>query len=140
MHASASDHGSQRILIVDDNADSAEMLAALLAFEGFRVEVVSDAAAALNCVDHFAPAVVLLDIGLPGMDGFELARRLRRRPHASRPLLIAISGWGSARDRELSRAAGIDHHFVKPVDTSALVQLLCDNGCPSANRETAAAK
>lgn len=114
----------RRILIVDDNAESADMLGALLTFEGFQVELAPDAPSALQRIDGIAPDAVLLDIGLPGMDGFELARRLRRRSPQRRTLLIAVSGWGAPRDRELSRAAGIDHHLVKPVDTAALIELL----------------
>lgn len=122
--------GDMSILIVDDNRESAEMLAALLAFEGYHVECLADGMSALQRMDTFPAAAVLLDIGLPGMDGYEFARRLRQRMQNKCPLLIAVSGWGTPQHREMSRAAGIDHHVVKPVDVSTVIDLL--QSCGSA--------
>src|SRR5262249_11875942 len=103
-----------RILVVDDNRDSAESLSILLRFLGSDVYTVHDGAAALEAVRAYQPSVVLLDIGLPGMDGHEVARRLRRLSECRDVVLIALTGWGQESDRRLSKEAGFDHHLVKP--------------------------
>jgi CheY-like chemotaxis protein len=113
-----------RILVVDDSRDAAESLATLLGFLGADVEVAGDGPAALDALESYRPSVVLLDIGMPGMDGFEVARRARRRPSGRDATLIALSGWGQDEDRRRSKDAGIDYHFVKPVDVDALTRLL----------------
>ncbi|MGC4082567.1 MAG: response regulator [Vicinamibacterales bacterium] len=116
------DHALQ-ILVVDDNADAAEMLATFLEGSGHDVRTAGDGPAALAALDVRDADVVVLDIGLPVMDGYELARRIRERAGAV-PTLIAVTGYGQVEDAERSRAAGIDHHLVKPVDTDALLTLL----------------
>ena len=113
----------RRILVVDDNRDAAETLAALLSQLGATVEVVHSGRAALTAVDEFEPDAVLLDIGMPEMDGYEVARRIRAT-RSSRILLIALTGWGQDQDYRQSRAAGVDHHLVKPPDIYKLRELL----------------
>jgi signal transduction histidine kinase/DNA-binding response OmpR family regulator len=113
-----------RILVVDDNHDAADSLAALLRVAGHDVHVRYDGAAALAAAQELHPEVVLLDIGLPEMDGFEVARRLRAQPALRSTLLIAITGYGQEQHLCRSRAAGIDHHFIKPVDIAALSAVL----------------
>jgi len=119
---------TQRILVVDDNQDAAEMLSVMLTAWGQVVHVAYDAAGALAAAETFEPAVVLLDIGLPDMDGYELARRARQMPWGQEATLVAITGWGQASDLERSRRAGIDHHLVKPVAPSLLHDLLVAMG------------
>jgi CheY-like chemotaxis protein len=111
--------------VVDDNLDAASSLARFLSgLHGQVVEVAPDGPAALELAESFGPEVVLLDIGLPGMDGHEVARRLRGHPDHRHALLVALTGWGQDQDRRRSREAGFDHHLVKPVDLDALVRLL----------------
>ncbi len=114
----------RRILVVDDNPDSANSLGMLLEFEGHEVESVYSSEDALERVESFKPDVVLLDIGLPGLDGYEVARRMRALPGLERVRLVALTGYGQADDREKTRGAGFDGHFVKPVDFSLLRQAL----------------
>jgi PAS domain S-box-containing protein len=111
-----------RVLVVDDNHDAADSLGSLLQFLGAEVEVAHDGPGALVAFDTHRPAVVLLDIGMPGMDGHEVARRIRAAGHDT--MLVALTGWGQKQDRERSREAGFDHHLVKPVDVDALQALL----------------
>jgi signal transduction histidine kinase len=113
-----------RVLVVDDNRDACDTLAHLLALSGHEVEAVADGAAALDYASRAQLDVVLLDIGLPGMDGYEVARRLRALPNGAQLRVIAMTGYGSAEARRQSRASGIDHHLVKPVDFGALQALL----------------
>jgi CheY-like chemotaxis protein/two-component sensor histidine kinase len=115
---------SRRILVVDDNEDSAKSLATLLALNGNRTRVAFDGAAALTAAEQFRPEVVLLDIGMPKMNGFEAARRIREQPWGRDVLLIALTGWGQDRDRRRSQSAGFDAHLVKPVDHAALMRVL----------------
>lgn len=113
-----------RVLVVDDNEDAANALALLLGYFKCEVDVAFDGEAALNAADTFEPQVAILDLGLPGIDGFELARRLRSRPWGHRVMLIALSGWGQDEHRRKSREAGFDLHLVKPVDSPALLKIL----------------
>ena len=113
-----------RVLVVDDNEDAAKALALLLGYFKCEVDVAFDGEAALNAADAFEPQVAILDLGLPGIDGFELARRLRARPWGHRVMLIALSGWGQDEHRRKSREAGFDLHLVKPVDSPALLKIL----------------
>ncbi|MES2295914.1 MAG: ATP-binding protein [Pseudomonadota bacterium] len=118
---SASGQG-KRVLVVDDNMDAAEMLASLLGqTSAYEVRIAANAQAALAMLDSYVPDVALLDIGLPGMDGYELAQRLRADPRCPGLRLVALTGYGTERDRERARACGFDAHCVKPV---ALEQLL----------------
>jgi signal transduction histidine kinase/DNA-binding response OmpR family regulator len=115
---------SRRVLLVDDNVDAAESLATLLRLQGHDVRLAHDGVTALKTAESFQPEVVLLDIGLPGMDGYEVAERLRREVKLSDALLAALTGYGRDDDRRRSRAAGIDIHLVKPVDLAALQAML----------------
>jgi CheY-like chemotaxis protein len=96
----------------------------LLNLMGSDVRVAHDGPAALEAMSSYQPAVVLLDIGMPGMDGYEVARRARRQPRLKDMTLIALTGWGQEEDRRRCREAGFDHHLVKPVDLEALQALL----------------
>jgi signal transduction histidine kinase/ActR/RegA family two-component response regulator len=113
-----------RILIVDDNVDAADTLAALLSSLGATTRAVNSGVEALQEFARFRPDVVLLDIGMPQMDGYEVARRIRAGWPASPALLIALTGWGQIRDREHSREAGFNHHLVKPPDIERLRELV----------------
>jgi len=108
--------GGQRILVVDDSVDAAESIAVWLRLEGNEVRTVGDGLQALAIAQVFAPQVVVLDIGLPGMNGYEVARRLRQKGADGPSLLIALSGYGQDEDRARSAEVGFDHHFVKPAD------------------------
>jgi signal transduction histidine kinase len=118
--------GTLDILIVDDNADAAESLAIVLREQGHRVRVAHEARSALAHAAAAPPRVVLLDIGLPDMDGLELARRLRSLKSTRGALLVALTGYGQAGDRERSQAAGFDFHLVKPADPSRIAALIAD--------------
>jgi CheY-like chemotaxis protein len=114
----------RRILIIDDNHDAADSLATLLQLWGHRTWSAHDGQAALSLAREVAPDIVLLDIGLPVMDGYEVAHQLRQLDGTQRSLLVAVTGYGQAEDRLRSREAGFDHHLVKPVDIEALRRLL----------------
>jgi CheY-like chemotaxis protein len=118
----------RRILIVDDNRDAAISLGMLLELSGYEIETAYDGSAAIDAAARFQPQMILLDIGLPGLDGYEVARRMRSEPWGKRATLVAVTGWGQAEDRERSKAAGFDAHFVKPIDHDALVKLLAEIG------------
>lgn len=111
-----------RVLVVDDNRDAADSIALFLELAGHQVKAVSDGMQALACAATFAPAVILLDIGLPIIDGYEVARRLRQIPEVADSLLIALTGYGQKGDRRLAHEAGFAAHLVKPADPEALVQ------------------
>ena len=116
--------GQGRVLIVDDNEDAADLLSMVLEAHGFTTRVAHDGPSALEIAQEFRPQTALLDIGLPVMDGFELARRLRAdRDHAGLRL-IALTGYGQDTDRQRSKEAGFDHHLVKPIDVKTVVELL----------------
>ena len=113
-----------RILVADDNYDAAQSLALVLGMDGHEVRTASDGLEALRIAEEFRPQLVLLDIGMPKLDGYETARRLRERPWSEATRLFALTGWGQEEDRERARRAGFDRHLVKPVDPEALSQLL----------------
>ncbi len=113
-----------RIMVVDDNVDSAQSLGTLLKLHGAEVRIAYDGLSALETATAFVPDVVLLDIGMPGMDGYEVARRLRALPHLETAVLVAQTGWGQEEDRRRSEEAGCDYHLVKPIDLEALEELL----------------
>ena len=115
-----------RILVVDDLAASAETLMTLLEMEGFEVKIANEGMAALKIAEGFRPDVVLLDIGLPGMNGFEVAHRLRTLPESRDALMIALTGYGEAESRMRSAQAGFDFHMVKPADVNLLLSMLAD--------------
>jgi PAS domain S-box-containing protein len=124
----AAPEGGLRLLVVDDNVDAATLLAMLLEDQGHEVIVEHDSLRALQRAVLARPQVCLLDIGLPEVDGNELARRLRAMPETRDAVLIAVTGYGQDRDRELSAAAGFDHHFMKPVDPRQLAAVLAEVG------------
>jgi CheY-like chemotaxis protein len=113
-----------RIMVVDDNRDSANSLATLLQLDGHEVEAAYSGPTALERATTFRPAVMLLDIGLPGMDGYELARRLRATPELIGLRLVALTGYGRAEDQQRTQAAGFDDHLVKPVDFPTLGRVI----------------
>jgi signal transduction histidine kinase len=115
---------SLKVLLVDDNVDAATMLAMLLESAGHEVSVEHSSLAALSRAPSMRPDVCLLDIGLPDLDGYALARRLRAEPAMGATVLVAVTGYGQQSDRDAARGAGFDHHFTKPVDSTALVKLL----------------
>jgi CheY-like chemotaxis protein len=114
---------ARRVLIVDDNVDATTGLRMLLEGAGHQVQVAHDGSAALALAASFVPEIILLDLSLPDMDGFEIARQLRRRD-GPRPFIVAVSGFGRHEDVERGREAGIDEHFVKPVDADLLFELI----------------
>jgi len=119
-----SPRGGKRVLIVDDNADAAESIAVLLQIEGHEVKTVTDGMQALSCLESFAPHVAIIDIGLPGMNGYELAAGIRANRTLQTPLLIALTGYGQAEDFDRSREAGFNHHFVKPAELRAIQTII----------------
>lgn len=124
-HAPASALGSSlRILVVDDNRDSAVSLSILLSLTGHETTTAFDGEEALDTADRFQPDVVLLDIGLPKLNGYEVCRALRAVPRERRLVIVALTGWGQDDDRRKSVQAGFDAHLVKPVDPDALQRTL----------------
>ncbi len=113
-----------RVLVVEDNQDGADMLATLLRVFGHEARIETDAVGGLKALAEFGPDVALLDIGLPGIDGHELARRIRHEPGFERLPLVAISGWGREEDVKRAREAGFDHHLTKPAPPEAIERLL----------------
>lgn len=123
-HVLAAPVTPRRILVVDDNVDAAETLAELLGLDGHEVHVAHDGPSAVESARRFSPDVAILDIGLPGFSGLEVARRLREEPSLYGLFLVALSGWVQPEDLVRSREAGFDHHLAKPVDVGTLVRLL----------------
>ena len=126
--ADAAVGSSRRVLIVDDNADAADSLCTLLQLSGHTARTVYRGGDALREIARFHPDVVLLDIGLPDLNGYEVARRARALNDGRCPKLVALSGWGRAEDKELALEAGIDIHLTKPVDAATLQQVLENAG------------
>ncbi|WZO99264.1 PAS domain-containing protein [Isosphaeraceae bacterium EP7] len=116
--------GSARVLVVDDNVDSARSLGRLLSLLDYKVKLAHDGPSAVDIAEVFMPEFVLLDIGLPGLDGYEVARRIRLQDGCKDSTFIAVSGYGQQDDRRKSKLAGFDHHLVKPVDYDALLALI----------------
>jgi signal transduction histidine kinase len=114
----------QRILIADDNRDAADSLASVLRVIGHEVRIAYDGQQAVDMAEAFRPALALLDIGMPRMNGYDTARSIRCKPFGRGMLLVALTGWGQPEDKQKSQAAGFDHHLVKPVDPSVLDGLL----------------
>ena len=112
-----------KVLVVDDNADAADSLATLLGVMGYEVRIAYDGPEAIEAADEFQPAVALLDIGLPKLSGYDIARHVREK-RGEDVLLVAITGWGQEDDRRKAREAGFDHHFTKPADFEVLLQLI----------------
>jgi CheY-like chemotaxis protein len=115
---------SRRVLVVDDNTDNAELLKILLEEEGHETFMAHDGVEGLAAAERLRPDVVLMDLGLPRIDGFDACRRIREQPWGKHMLVIAITGWGQDIDRRRSHEAGFDHHLVKPVDVHAINALM----------------
>lgn len=112
-----------RVLVVDDNTDAADSLATLLGVMGYEVRTAYDGPEAIDAADDFQPSVALLDIGLPKLSGYDIARHMRMSRGAI-VLLVAITGWGQESDRQRAMDAGFDHHFTKPADFGRLLELI----------------
>lgn len=119
--------GTQRILVADDNRDAAESLAMLLTLDGHQVEVASNGAEAIDMFQRSQPGIAILDIGMPGLNGYEVARRIRKAATGA-VLLIAVTGWGQDADRARAAESGFDHHFTKPVEPTVLSDLIAKWG------------
>jgi CheY-like chemotaxis protein len=120
----ASPDSRQRVLVVDDNHDAAESLAMLLELDNCSVQVAFDGLTALEVLENFNPDIALLDIGMPGMDGYELARRIRATRIGGDLVLVALTGWGQADDKKRAAETGFDEHLTKPVDPDLLTRVL----------------
>ena len=121
-----SDGRGRRVLVVDDNVDSAETMAMMLRLLGNEVRSAHDGLAAVHAAEAFQPQVILMDIGMPRLNGLDATRRIRRQPWGEEIAIIALTGWGQEDDKERSRAAGCDGHLVKPVSLPDLEQLLAE--------------
>jgi len=120
-------HPPRRILVVDDNTDAGDSLARLLQLKQHAVNVARNGAEALQAAGRSRPEIAILDLGMPGMDGYELARQLRKLPGGESIVLVALTGWGGPRDRERTKAAGFDHHFVKPIAVDDLTAVTANH-------------
>ncbi len=120
---SGNPNDGKRVLVVDDNVDAADSAAEILRLLGNNVSVAYDGLAAVHAVDEWQPDVVLLDIGLPGIDGYEVARRVRQSPFGKGVVLVALTGWGQDKDKERASDAGFDLHWVKPVGLDKLKEI-----------------
>jgi CheY-like chemotaxis protein len=112
------------VLIVDDNKDAAEWLATLLSLSGHETHIALDGDQAIKATERLLPDAVLLDIGLPRVDGYEVCRRIRHQPWGRDLMMVALTGWGQEEDRQKSREAGFNAHLVKPVDEAIILDLL----------------
>lgn len=117
-----------KILVVDDSRDAADICATLLELSGHRVQTAYCGRRALELGEEFHPQLLLLDIGLPDIDGYQLARSIRATPWGERAQLVAVTGWGQEEDRRRAAEAGFDHHLTKPVAADTLDRLLCSFG------------
>jgi CheY-like chemotaxis protein len=115
---------SRRVLVVDDNVDAAETLALMLKLHGHHVETAHDGMDALRVAPVFVPHVILLDLGMPNLNGYETANRIRSQPWGRDMALVALTGWGQPKDRKRTVEAGFDAHLVKPVDQNTLLKTL----------------
>jgi CheY-like chemotaxis protein len=120
----SADGRGRRILVVDDNRDSARSMAGLLEILGNEVRTAHDGLAAVEAAEAFRPDVILMDVGMPRLNGYEATRRIRHQPWGRSPAIIALTGWGQDNDRALSREAGCDAHLVKPVELRDLEEVL----------------
>jgi CheY-like chemotaxis protein len=126
----------RRILVADDNRDAADSLSVMLRIAGHDVRTAYDGQHALDVAEMFRPSLALLDLGMPRLNGYDTARRLRETQHGRDIVIIALTGWGQPEDRNRSLAAGFDHHLVKPVDPSMLERLLAE---PATQKKTGSA-
>jgi CheY-like chemotaxis protein len=125
-HHSAVLSSGHRLLVIDDNKDAADSLALLLRLQGHEVRVAHAGVEGLKIAMAYRPDMVFLDIGMPGMDGYEVARRLRQHPDLKKVVLAALTGWGQPEDRRRSAEAGFDHHLVKPPEPKIVESLLAE--------------
>ena len=123
-----------RVLVVDDNQDAADTLATILQLLGHETRSISDPHKVVEAVDAFAPDIVFLDIGMPGLSGYDVARRLRAHASSDALTLVALTGWGQPEDRRRTAETGFDHHLVKPADLAA-IQRIC-NGLTLRRRDS----
>jgi two-component system CheB/CheR fusion protein len=130
------EHHPARVLMVEDNPDAAESLVMILELLGHHVRVVHDGAVALDAARANVPDIMLVDIGLPGMNGYEVARAVRADPHLKQVVLVALTGYGRPDDKAAAMAAGFDYHLVKPVDLDALGELVARLGSSADTSET----
>jgi CheY-like chemotaxis protein len=128
MHAEsvkeANSSRKRRVLVADDNRDAGETLAMLLRLDGHEVHVANNGLEAVEMFSQMRPEVAILDIGMPGLSGHEVAQRIRELGGEPRVTLIAVTGWGQKADKERAAASGFDHHFTKPVEPTVLSRLL----------------
>ncbi|HXI38174.1 MAG TPA: response regulator, partial [Burkholderiales bacterium] len=117
-------HGGKRILVVDDNGDVTSSVRRLLELAGHDVREARDGLEGVLAATEFDPQIVLLDIGMPRMNGYDAAREIRKRAPGTPPLILAMTGWGQDADKERAREAGFDGHLVKPVDPALLLQVV----------------
>ena len=122
-----------RVLLVDDNPDSSEPLSLLLQTKGFDTRISTDGEQAISVADEFLPDCVVLDLGLPGIDGYEVARLLRARPYGRDVVLVALTGWAGREVRSRAADAGFDYHLVKPVNWVELERIVDSVARPSAS-------
>jgi CheY-like chemotaxis protein len=115
---------SKRVLIADDNLDAAESLQLWLQLSGHDVQIAGNGMEALRVAAEFKPDVALLDLGMPGLSGFDVARRIRESPWGSEMVLVALTGWGHDEDRRQSAEAGFNHHLTKPIPPEAIESLI----------------
>jgi len=127
-------YGECRVLIAEDNPDAAEMMRVMLSFKGHDVRVAADGVQAVEIVEAFHPHIAFLDIGMPRMDGYEAARRIRERL-GRRVVLVALTGWGQDEDKRRSREAGFDHHLTKPPEPERLDRLISECAEKRKNRD-----
>jgi CheY-like chemotaxis protein len=116
----------RRVLVVDDNRDAAATLAMMLSLMGHDTRTAHDGLQAVELAEAFVPDVLLLDLGLPKLNGYDACRRIREQPWGKGIFIVAVTGWGQEEDRNRSREAGFDHHLVKPVDFASLAKLLAE--------------
>ena len=124
--AGAAPEQRRRILVVDDNTDAAESLAEMLALMGHEARTAHDGEAGVTAVAEFRPELVLMDLGMPGLNGYEAARRIRAEPWGNEPFLVALTGWGADDDRQRTREAGFDRHLVTPIALDVLTRLIAE--------------
>ena len=127
-------HVASRVVIIDDNQDAAHTMLMLVEQLGGSARMAHDPVSGLAAVQEFEPDIVFLDIGLPGMDGYEACRRIRQQPSARHVAIVAVTGWGQPQDKQRALDAGFDAHLTKPVDPTALAKVLAALGRPPLDR------
>jgi CheY-like chemotaxis protein len=137
IDAAGVDVAPRRVLVVDNNRDAADSLGVLLALLGVESRTTHDGVSALEALDEFRPSAILLDLGMPGMDGYEVAQRVRQHPHGRDVALVALTGWSHERDRRRATETGFDHFVIKPLDFEVLRQLLARLPSPAARARRA---